>query len=57
MTGEEFAKICFAARPVLWAVAIIAVILVLVLLLPRLQWPFGGNSEPSRRGEPEGLSL
>ncbi len=39
MTGEEFAKICFAARPILWAVAIIAVLLVAAHVAPRLRGP------------------
>ncbi len=36
MTGEEFAKICFATRPLLWAIAIIAVLLVLAFVIPWL---------------------
>jgi len=36
MSGDELAEICFAARPVLWAVAIIAVILVAALVILRL---------------------
>jgi hypothetical protein len=41
MTGEEFAKICFAARPMLWALAIIAVLLVAAAVLPKIL----GNNE------------
>jgi hypothetical protein len=41
MTGEELAKICFAARPVLWAAAIIAVLLVAAIVVPKL---LRGNS-------------
>lgn len=37
MTGEEFAKICFAARPLLWGLAIIAVLIVAVVALPKIQ--------------------
>jgi len=33
MTGEELAKLCFAAQPLLWAVAIIAVLIVAYFLL------------------------
>ena len=33
MTGEELARICFAAQPLLWAVAIIAVLIVGYFLL------------------------
>jgi hypothetical protein len=28
MSGEELARLCFAAQPLLWAVAIIAVLVV-----------------------------
>jgi hypothetical protein len=40
MTGEELAKLCFAAQPLLWAVAIIAVLIVGYFLLNG----FFGNS-------------
>ncbi len=33
MTGEELAKLCFAAQPLLWAVAIITVLIVGYFLL------------------------
>jgi hypothetical protein len=36
MTSEEFARICFAARPVLWAVAIIGVLLVAAVVVPKI---------------------
>ncbi len=42
MTGEELAKLCFAARPLLWAVAIIAVLLVAFFTLPKI---LGKNEE------------
>lgn len=32
MTGEELAKLCFAAQPLLWAIAIIAVLIVAYFL-------------------------
>ncbi len=37
MTSEEWARLCFAARPVLWALAIIAVLLVAAVLSPPFQ--------------------
>lgn len=36
MSGEEFAKICFAARPLLWAIAVIAVLIVAALSIPKI---------------------
>jgi hypothetical protein len=33
MTGEELARLCFAAQPLLWAAAIIAVLIVAYFLL------------------------
>lgn len=33
MTGEDLAKLCFAAQPLLWAIAIIAVLFVAYFLL------------------------
>jgi hypothetical protein len=33
MTGEELARLCFAAQPLLWAIAIIAVLIVGYFLL------------------------
>jgi hypothetical protein len=43
MTGEEFARICFAARPVLWALAIIAVLLAAAFLVPKIIGRNSGN--------------
>jgi hypothetical protein len=40
MTGEEFAKICFAARPLLWALAIVVILWVAAGIIPKI---FGGN--------------
>jgi hypothetical protein len=36
MSGEEFAQICFAARPLLWALAIIAIIIAAAIFWPRI---------------------
>jgi hypothetical protein len=36
MTGEELAKLCFAARPLLWALAIIAILYVASILVPKI---------------------
>jgi hypothetical protein len=33
MNGEELARLCFAAQPLLWAAAIIAVLIVAYFLL------------------------
>jgi len=46
MTGEELAKLCFAARPLLWALAIIAVLFVASELLPKIWGP-----SPAQDGE------
>jgi hypothetical protein len=43
MTGEELAKLCFAARPLLWAIAIIMVLFVASLLVPRILGFDSGN--------------
>jgi len=39
MTGEELAKLCFAARPLLWALAIIAILFVASILVPKTLGP------------------
>lgn len=44
MSGEEFAKICFAARPLLWALAIIAVLFAATIFAPQI---FSGNNRSS----------
>lgn len=36
MTSEELARLCFAARPILWALAIIAVLWVASVLMPSI---------------------
>jgi hypothetical protein len=36
MTSEELARLCFAARPMLWALAIIAVLVAAVILVPKI---------------------
>jgi hypothetical protein len=43
MTGEEFAKICFAARPLLWALAIIAILFAAAILVPKFLGKDSGN--------------
>jgi hypothetical protein len=42
MTSEELARVCFAARPVLWAIAIIAILFAAAFLIPKIM---GRNSE------------
>jgi len=37
MKSEELARVCFAARPLLWAVGIVVVIVAVVWALPKLQ--------------------
>jgi uncharacterized membrane protein len=37
MTGEELARLCFAAQPLLWAIAIIAVLIAVYFLLNGFQ--------------------
>jgi hypothetical protein len=37
MTGEELARLCFAARPLLWAIGIIAVLLVAAFLFSKIR--------------------
>lgn len=44
MSGEEFAKICFAARPLLWALAIIAILFAATIFVPQM---FPGNDRSS----------
>jgi len=43
MTGEEFAQICFAARPLLWALAVIAILFAVAIFWPRIS----GNQSSS----------
>jgi hypothetical protein len=45
MTGEEFAKICFAARPLLWALAIIAILFAAAILVPKILRRGSGNDD------------
>jgi hypothetical protein len=54
MTGEELAKICFAARPLLWAIAIIVVLIVASILVPKI---FGFSSRnDNSANSPGGLA-
>jgi len=48
MTGEELAKLCFAARPLLWALAIIAVLFVASILVPKI-FGFDSGSDGSAK--------
>jgi hypothetical protein len=56
MTGEEFAKLCFAARPVLWALAIIAILFFASILVPKILGFDSGDEPPSKSPGP-GLPL
>jgi hypothetical protein len=50
MSGEELAKICFAARPLLWALAIIAILFAATIFMPQIFSDSGrssGNEPPS----------
>lgn len=47
MTGEELARLCFAARPILWAVAIIVVLWVASIFIPQM---FRPTSSPKGEG-------
>ena len=53
MTSEELARVCFAARPVLWAVAIIAVLLVAAVVVPKILRRDSGP-EGTQNPEPNG---
>jgi hypothetical protein len=56
MTGEELAKLCFAARPVLWALAIIAILFVASILVPKI-FGFDSGDQPSSKSLGPGLPL
>lgn len=48
MTIEELAKLCFAARPVLWALAIIGILLAAMFFVPKILGNnFGNSSSPN----------
>ena len=53
MTSEELARVCFAARPVLWAVAIIAVLLVAAVVVPKILRGDSGNEGTQNPGPKE----
>jgi hypothetical protein len=49
MTVEELARLCFAARPLLWAVAIIVVLFFASILVPKI---LGPSENPPDSAEP-----
>lgn len=53
MTSEEFARVCFAARPVLWAASIIAVLLVAAVVVPKILNRDSGNGGTQTLGPNE----
>jgi hypothetical protein len=55
MTGEELAKLCFAARPLLWALAIIAILIVAWIVVPKILGLNSGNANSPEL--PGGLPL
>jgi hypothetical protein len=46
MTSEDLARLCFAARPVLWALAIIAILYAASILIPRIWGKDSGDDGP-----------
>ena len=53
MTSEELARVCFAARPLLWAVAIISVLLVAAVIVPKILRGNSGNDGAQNPGPNE----
>jgi len=45
MNIEELSRLCFASRPILWALAIIAILIAAVVFLPRL-WEKPHSRDP-----------
>jgi hypothetical protein len=43
MSSEELARLCFAASPILWAIAIIVVLWVASILVPKIFGPTPGS--------------
>jgi hypothetical protein len=44
MTSDELARLCFAARPVLWAIAIIVILWAASLFFPKTLGPTPGSN-------------
>lgn len=53
MSGEELARMFFAARPLLWALAIIAILFAATIFMPRIFLGYdhssGNESPPATR--------
>jgi len=56
MTGEELAKLCFAARPLLWAITIIVILFVASLLVPKI-FGFGPGNDNSASSSAGNLNI